>query len=89
LCRYVFGDELKPGEPWLCVGHGDARQRHLLHPQIGMDVDLRRLDGFVTEPEGDDRLVDAVLQQLHRRTVPKDVGTDALARERWHDAAAV
>src|SRR5690348_5157184 len=48
-----------------------------------MDVDLCRLDGFVTEPKGDYRLVDAILQQLHRGAVPEDVGTDALARERW------
>jgi hypothetical protein len=37
----------------------------------------------MTEPEGDYGLVDAMLQQFHRRAVSKDVRTDALARERW------
>jgi hypothetical protein len=33
-----------------------------LHSQIGMNVDLRRFDGFVAEPESNYRLIDAVLQ---------------------------
>ena len=47
-----------------------------------MDINLCRLHGFVTEPEGDDRLIDAVLQELHRSAVPEDVGTDAFARNK-------
>lgn len=47
-----------------------------------MDIDLCRFDGFVAEPECDHRLVDAMLQQLHRRAVPEDVGTDTLVGER-------
>ena len=30
--------------------------------QVGMDVDLRSFDGFVTKPESDHRLIDAVVQ---------------------------
>ena len=45
-----------------------------------MNVDLRRFDGFVAQPEGDYRLIDAVLQQLHRRAVPEDVLSSSDAR---------
>ena len=30
--------------------------------QVGMDVDLRSFDGFMTKPESDHRLIDAVVQ---------------------------
>jgi hypothetical protein len=43
-----------------------------------MDVDLRCLDGFAAEPEGDQCLAYPLLQQLHRRAVPEDVRADAL-----------
>ena len=44
-----------------------------------MDVDLRGLYGLVPKPEGDHRLIDAVMQQLHRSAVPQDMRRDALA----------
>ena len=36
-----------------------------------MHIDLRGLDGFVSEPECNHRLIDAMMQQLHRRAVPE------------------
>jgi len=40
-----------------------------LETQIGVYIDLRGLDGFMPEPEGDHRLIDAMVQQLHGRAV--------------------
>ncbi len=47
-----------------------------------MEVDLGGLDGFVSQSEGDHRLIDPVLQQLHRRAVPEDVRADPHRRLR-------
>ena len=52
-----------------------------------MDVDLGGLHGLMSEPEGDHRLIDAVMEQVHRGAVPKRVrrdplGADARARAR-------
>ena len=54
-----------------------------------MDIDLRRLDGCVTEPKRDDRLIDTALQQLHCRAMSEHVGTDAFASERWTGASGI
>ena len=47
-----------------------------------MEIDLGRLDGFVTEPEGDDGATDTFAQKLHRRGVPQTVGGHILPVER-------
>lgn len=49
---------------------------------MGVQVGLRRLDRFVTEPQRDHGAVDARLQQLHRRTVPQDVRRHPLRLQR-------
>ena len=38
-----------------------------------MHIDLRGFDGFMSKPERDHRLIDAMVQQLHRRAVPEHV----------------
>src|SRR5713101_697485 len=63
-------------------GGGDACERLFLEAQIGVDVDLRRFDGFMPEPERDDRLVDAMVQQLHRGTVSKHVRAHPFSDQR-------
>ena len=56
-----------------------------------MDLDLRRFDGFMSEPERDHRVVDAMVQQLHRGTVSKHVRADSFSDQDGHtcDAANV
>ena len=46
-----------------------------------MEIDLGRLDGFVTEPERDDGATDTFVQKLHRRGVAQTVGAHMLALE--------
>src|SRR5665213_4432204 len=48
-----------------------------------MNVDLCRLNGLVPQPEGDHRLIDSMLEQLHCRAVPQDMRADALGGQRW------
>ena len=60
----------------------DLRQRRLLQRQVGVQVDLGGLDRLVAKPERDHRAVDAGLEELHRRAVPKDVRRHPLAAER-------
>src|SRR3546814_8063706 len=40
-----------------------------LQPHVRMDIDLRRLDGFMPEPKGNDRLIDAMVKQFHSGAV--------------------
>jgi hypothetical protein len=47
-----------------------------------MQVDLGRLDVLVTEPEGDDRGIDAGVQELHGGRVSEDVGGNLLGPQR-------
>ena len=69
--------------------HRHARQGFLLQPQIGLEIYLRRLDGLVSRPKGDHRLIHPMLQQLHRGAVSEGVRADALAGEQGHDADTV
>jgi hypothetical protein len=57
------------------------RRRGLLQREVGVQVDLSGLDRHVAKPERDHRTVDAGLEELHRRTVPKDVRRHPLAAE--------
>lgn len=41
-----------------------------LHCQVGLDVTMGRDRALMTQPQGDDRDVDASLQQMHGRRVP-------------------
>src|SRR5918992_4019182 len=52
-----------------CVGRGGAGERPFLQGEVGVEVDLGRVDVFVAEPEGDDRGVDAGVQEPNRRRV--------------------
>ena len=47
-----------------------------------MHVDLRCLDGLMSEPQRDDRSIHAILEQVHRRRVTQDVRTYALPVQR-------
>jgi hypothetical protein len=53
------------GVCWRCLC-----QSFLLESQIGIEIDLSGLDRLVTQPQRDDRTVDAGLQQFHGRRVP-------------------
>jgi hypothetical protein len=50
-------------------GGRHAREGFFFEPQVGMDVDLRCLDGFMSAPQRNDSSIDAALQQIHRRRV--------------------
>ena len=63
-------------------GRGDPCERLFLQPEIRVQVDLGGLDGFVPKPQGDDGLVDAMVEQLHRRAVPEDMRTDPFLTQR-------
>ena len=48
---------------------GGLGHRPFFHREVGMQVNVGRLDRFVTEAQRDRGAVDAVLKQLHRRRV--------------------
>src|SRR5215475_15069791 len=48
-------------------------QNCLLECEVGMQIDMRRFDAFMTEPQRDHRTIDARLQKLHRSAVPQHV----------------
>ncbi len=80
-----------PEPAWRRGWGGDASERLFFHPHVGMDVDLGGLDVFVTKPERDHRLIDAVVKQVHRRAVAQrmwrdPLGADARARARRREA---
>jgi hypothetical protein len=58
------------------------RERPLLHRQRRLQVDLRRLDRLVAEPQRNDRAVDARMEQVHRGGVPQAVYGHTLLRQR-------
>src|SRR5215471_18904014 len=60
-----------------------VRGSPFLEGHVGVQVDLRRLNSLVAEPERDDRCVDAAFQQLHGAGVAEDVRGDGLSSERW------
>jgi len=45
-----------------------------------MDVNLRSLHRFVSEPESDDSLVNTVMKKIHGGAVLEDVRSHALVR---------
>lgn len=59
-----------------------VRQGTLFELHVGMQVDLRRVGGCVTEPEGDHAEVDATTEQRHGRGVAQRVGLHVLGGER-------
>ena len=61
----------------------ELRQSCLLEWEVGMKVDLRGFDRFMTEPQRNHRAIDARLQELHCRTMPQNVRRDPLGRQRW------
>jgi hypothetical protein len=58
------------------VGPGEG---FFLEFEVGVEVDLRRVSLFVTEPESDHGCVDAGVEQAHGG-VPQGVGGDVLGR---------
>ena len=56
---------------------------------VGLQVDLGRIDAFMTEPERDDGGIDASVQQLHGRGVAQQVWCDFLVASDGHPAAAM
>ena len=48
-----------------------------------MQVMLRRLGCFMSEPQRDDRGVDTGVQQLHGGSVPQGMGCDVLVAQRF------
>ena len=66
VARFEAGSPVKL--VWLELG-----QCCFLKSEVGMQIDLRRFDGFMTEPQRDHGGIDARLQKLHRSGVPQDV----------------
>src|SRR3546814_4870263 len=62
---------------------GDAGQCLFLQPHVRMDIDLRRLDGFMPEPKSNDRLIDAMVKQFHSGAVAQGMRGHPLAGEAW------
>src|SRR5947207_2000666 len=60
----------------------ELRQGSFLEGEVGMQVRLRRLDRFMTEPQRDHGAVDAGLQQFHRSAVAQHVRRHALGLQR-------
>jgi len=56
-------------------------QRTLLHREVGVEVDLRRLDALMAEPKRNDGSINAGLEQVHGRGMAQYVRGDVLARE--------
>lgn len=48
--------------------------------QVGLEIAVRRLNGLVAEPQGDDAQVDAGLEQMHCCRVAEDARRDALSQ---------
>ena len=59
------------GSGALCALVLELGERCLLEREVGMQVGLRRLDGFMPEPQRDHGAVHPRLQQFHRCTVPQ------------------
>jgi len=64
-----------------CCRPALQRHRSFLQFDIGMDVDLRRLDRFMAQPESNDCSINTTLQKLHRGSVAQNMGRDALQSE--------
>ncbi len=45
---------------------------------MGMEIDLGGVDGLVPQPQGDDRALDAGLEEFHGGAVPENVRRDLL-----------
>src|SRR5664280_257400 len=70
---------IRPIPGRLTIRRRGLREHSLLQLKVGLQVNLCRLDRLVPEPERDDRLLDASLQQVHRRCVPKHVRRNGFA----------
>ncbi len=81
--RFQEGEQLvvRTIPPRMRFRVGDLSERFFLQPHVGVDIDLSGLHGFMPEPEGDYRLVDAMVQQFHRSAVAQRVWRDSLAGE--------
>ena len=53
-----------------------------LHADVGVEVDLCGLHGFVAQPQGDDTAIDATTQKGHGGGVAQHVGRDVLCCDR-------
>ena len=62
---------------WCC-----ASDRLFFQFQIGVEVDLGRLDAFMSEPERDRRDIDAGLEQVHRAGMAKNVWSELFRLQR-------
>ena len=63
-------------------GGRNAGKRLFLQAQIRVHVHLGSFDRFMSEPERDDRLIDAVMQQFHRGAVTQNMRTHPLSGQR-------
>src|SRR6266516_3043285 len=58
------------------------RESLLFEFKARMKVNLSRIHSFVSEPQSDNRTINARLKQIHRGAVPKNVRRDTFALER-------
>ena len=68
---------------WFDLEWSGLCQRGFLQGEVRMKVDLRGVDGLVSEPQRNNRRVDIRREQFHRRAMAKDMWRDALGFERW------
>ena len=59
---------------WSCY----LRKGLLLHPEARIEIDLRRLHRFVSEPQCNHRTINARSKKVHGHRVPQAVNSDAL-----------
>ena len=62
---------------WGCLG-----KCFLLHGKCRFEINLGGFNMFMTEPQCDDRTIDACLQKIHGHGVPQAVNSDTLVFQR-------
>ena len=64
---------IRPVPTWPAFRWGRLVEDRLLHREVGVQIDLRCLDGLVPKPERDRRLLNPLLKKIHRRRVAQHV----------------
>lgn len=62
------------------VGGVGLRQSLLLERHVGLEIDGGGFDRLVAQPQSDDRAVDAVMEEVHRQGMAKDMRCYVLVR---------
>jgi site-specific recombinase XerD len=68
--------------PWSAARRGGLGKGLLLHRQCRVEIDLRGLHRFVSEPQCNHRTINACLEKVHGHGVPQAVNGHALLSQR-------